>query len=51
MNALPKDCRLKSDDPGFWTAWSGQDSSGKPVERTVDWRMIADDWQQIGSQE
>lgn len=47
MNALPEHHRPKSDDPDFWAVWSGQDSDGEKVERKVDWKTIADDWQQI----
>ncbi|WP_339782723.1 DUF87 domain-containing protein [uncultured Marinobacter sp.] len=46
MNALPEHHRPKSDDPDFWAVWSGQDTDGKAVERKVDWKAIADDWQQ-----
>ena len=49
MNALPEPHRPKSDDPDFWAVWSGQDSKGEAVERTVNWRSITDDWQQIGA--
>lgn len=49
MNALPEHRRPKSDDPDFWAVWSGQDSNGQAVERPVDWKRIADDWQQIGA--
>lgn len=48
MNALPEPHRPKSDDPDFWAVWSGHRSDGRTVERTVDWKTIADDWQQIG---
>lgn len=47
MSALPEHQRPKSDDPDFWAVWSGQDSEGQTVERAVDWKAIADDWQQI----
>lgn len=47
MHALPDHHRPKSDDPDFWAVWSGQDSKGNAVERNVDWKTIADDWQQI----
>lgn len=47
MNALPEHHRPKSDDPDFWAVWSGQDSYGQTTERQVDWKSIADDWQQI----
>ncbi len=49
MNALPEEQRPKSDDPGFWAVWTGQDSDGQDVERSVDWKDIAEDWQQVGS--
>jgi len=47
MNQLPEHHRPKSDDPDFWAVWSGQDSDGETVEREVDWKAIADDWQQV----
>jgi DNA helicase HerA-like ATPase len=40
MNALPEAHRPKSDDPDFWAVWSGK------ATRTVNWKEIADDWQQ-----
>ncbi|HTN61072.1 MAG TPA: ATP-binding protein, partial [Devosia sp.] len=40
MNALPDHQRPKSDDPDFWAVWSG-------TERDVDWKAVADDWQQV----
>ena len=49
MNALPEQHRPKSDDPDFWAVWSGLDSKGRTVERQVNWKSIADDWQQIGA--
>lgn len=51
MNALPEQHRPKSDDPDFWAVWSGKDSNRKPVERPVDWKKVADEWQQLSSQE
>ena len=48
MSALPELHRPKSDDPDFWAVWSGKDRGGRNVERTVDWKQIADDWQQVG---
>lgn len=49
MNALPEQHRPKSDDPDFWAVWSGQGGNGQTVERPVNWKSIADDWQQIGA--
>lgn len=51
MNALPDGQRPKSDDPDFWAAWSGKkrDDTGQDaaVDRNVDWKKVADDWQQV----
>lgn len=51
MNALPDGQRPKSEDPDFWAVWSGKarDETGQDaaVDRSVDWKTIADDWQQI----
>jgi uncharacterized protein len=45
MNDLPKSQQPRSDDPEFWNVWTGKDVEGKPVERKVDWKSIAADWQ------
>lgn len=50
MNALLEQHRPKSDDPDFWAVWSGKDGTGQAVERAADWKAVADDWQQVGSQ-
>ena len=49
MSALPEQHRPKSEDPDFWAVWSGQDKNGEKAERKVDWKAIADDWQQINA--
>ncbi|UQW74109.1 ATP-binding protein [Pseudomonas avellanae] len=49
MNSLADSHRPKSDDPDFWAVWSGKrvDAEGEvEVKRDVDWKKIADDWQQ-----
>lgn len=46
---LPEQHRPKSDDPDFWAVWSGQGGKGQTVERPVNWKSIADDWQQSGA--
>jgi len=50
MNALSETKRPKSDDPDFWDVWSGikEDDNGNAclINRNVDWKRIADDWQQ-----
>lgn len=43
MNALPEQQQPKSNDPDFWQVWTGG------VERAVDWKVVADDWQQYGT--
>ncbi|MBU4444335.1 DUF87 domain-containing protein [bacterium] len=43
MNHLPKDQQPQSDDPDFWDVWTGGS------ERSIDWKKIADDWQQISA--
>lgn len=43
---LAKEKRPQSDDPDFWDVWTGKDINGKEVIRTVDWKKIADDWQE-----
>ena len=49
INSLREQHRPKSDDPNFWAVWSGKDDDGEIVERKVDWKAIADDWQQINT--
>lgn len=45
MNDLPRNQQPQSDDPDFWEVWTGKDTDEKPVERSVDWMALADDWQ------
>jgi uncharacterized protein len=45
MNDLPKSQQPYSDDPDFWNVWIGVDGDGNPVERNVDCKKVADDWQ------
>jgi hypothetical protein len=47
INDLPKYQQPQSDDPDFWSVWSGKDKDDNEVEREVDWKKIADDWQEI----
>jgi uncharacterized protein len=47
MRMLKAQHQPQSNDPDFWAVWSGSDSNGQTVERNVDWKAIADDWQQI----
>lgn len=39
MKELKEKQRPQSDDPQFWDIWTGK------VEREVDWKIIADEWQ------
>ncbi len=45
MNNLKKEHRPKSEDPDYWDVWTGQS------ERTINWKDIADDWQNIDEEE
>ncbi len=39
MRTLPKSQRPQSDDPDYWDVWTGA------KERKIDWKIVADDWQ------
>ncbi len=45
IRELPKNQQPQSDDPDFWAVWTGKDASDKPVERKVDWKTLAENWQ------
>lgn len=45
MDDLPKTQQPHSDDPDFWSVWTGEDAEGNVVERKAGWKPIADDWQ------
>lgn len=45
---LPRKHRPQSEDPDFWDVWTGKDEDENPVERPVDWEVIAADWQRAG---
>ena len=53
IDALPEAQRPKSDDPDFWAVWAGkrtnEDGVLEPVQRNVDWKSVADDWQQMAA--
>lgn len=46
INDLPKAQQPRSDDPDFWNVWTGKDEKVNSVERKINWKNIADDWQQ-----
>lgn len=43
---LDKQQRPQSEDPDFWDVWTRKNPEGNLVERKVDWKTIADDWQE-----
>jgi len=45
IDDLPKTHQPRSDDPDFWSVWTGKDAEGNVVERKANWKPIADDWQ------
>ncbi|MBM4053336.1 MAG: DUF87 domain-containing protein [Planctomycetes bacterium] len=50
MNDLAEHERPHSEDPDFWNVWIGKNDKNEPEERSVDWKKIADEWQQISEQ-
>jgi len=50
MNDLPESQRPRSEDPDFWDVWIGKmigkDGKEEPVQRDIDWKRIAEDWQE-----
>ena len=49
MNQFPEHHRPKLGDPDFWAVRSGLDSNGETVDREVDWKVFADDWQHVNT--
>jgi len=43
---LSIDQQPQSDDPDFWEVWTRKDSEGNEVKRDIDWKKVADDWQE-----
>lgn len=46
MHDLPESQRPRSDDPDFWDVWTGKNEKGETVTREIDWKTVAEDWQQ-----
>jgi hypothetical protein len=46
MHDLPESQRPRSDDPDYWDVWTGKNEKGEPVTRKVDWKTVAEAWQQ-----
>ncbi len=49
VNELPKSQQPHSDDPDYWDVWTGSDQDGKQVDREVNWKPVADDWQGVAN--
>lgn len=45
MRTLPEAQRPQSDDPDYWDVWTGA------AERKIDWKQIAEEWQNKGEKE
>jgi hypothetical protein len=45
MNELKPEHRPKSEDPDFWDVWT------RKSEREVNWKELADDWQNLNNEE
>jgi hypothetical protein len=46
MNDLSEEERPQSEDPAFWNVWTRRDIEGKLLKREVNWKSIADEWQE-----
>lgn len=46
MHDLPESQRPRSDDPDFWDVWTGKNEKGETVTRVIDWKTVAEAWQQ-----
>jgi len=47
---LPESQRPRCEDPDFWDVWTGKNEKGEPVTRVVDWKKVAEDWQQSSTE-
>ena len=50
MNDLAEHERPHSEDPDFWNVWTGKNDKNESVERSIDWKNIVDEWQQVSEQ-
>ena len=48
---LPFENRPQSDDPDYWNVWTRKNENGEVVKRDVNWKKIADNWQEKGDEE
>lgn len=46
MHDLPESQRPRSNDPDFWDVWTGKNEKGETVTREIDWKTVAEAWQQ-----
>jgi DNA helicase HerA-like ATPase len=46
IHDLPESQRPRSDDPDIWDVWTGKNDKDEAVTRVIDWKKVAEDWQQ-----
>lgn len=44
MRDLPEEHRPHSEDPDFWSVWTGSNSNEEPVSRITNWSEVARNW-------
>jgi DNA helicase HerA-like ATPase len=49
IRELSMEQQPRSQDPDFWSVWTGKDDQDKAVERGVDWKTLAERWQGEGN--
>jgi uncharacterized protein len=47
IRELPQIQQPQSEDPDFWAVWTGKDDEGRPVDRKIDWKALAESWQSV----
>jgi len=47
VRSLPFENRPHSEDPDYWNVWTRENEKGEEVKREVEWKKIANDWQEI----
>jgi hypothetical protein len=50
LHDLPESQRPRSDDPDFWDVWTGKNDKGETVTREIDWKTVAEAWQQCSTE-
>jgi hypothetical protein len=46
VRSLPFENRPHSEDPDYWNVWTRKNELDAEVKRDVDWKVIANDWQE-----